>query len=243
VHDSTLEPVHESDRGTIYRGAAEALYDLMREQGQRPSLVISDVRNGTYSGKMVGGPGKGSTHTHREETAMHGQDTRPECWLPIEGWNGYEVSDHGRIRSWKKSRRSPMDHLPRVLRTSSLPRGYRMVTLKERGMYASIYVHRAVLLAFVGPCPDGHECAHADSDPSNNRLANLRWATAAENTNDKRRHGTVVHGADQHCAVVTEEQARGILNHAGSHADAARVFGVKYMLAYKIRTRRTWKHL
>jgi len=36
-------------------------------------------------------------------------------------------------------------------------------------------VDHLVLLAFVGPCPEGYECRHLDGDPANNHVDNLRW--------------------------------------------------------------------
>lgn len=44
-----------------------------------------------------------------------------------------------------------------------------------------MYVHRLVLEAFTGPCPKGMECLHADDDPTNNHLTNLRWGTHSDN--------------------------------------------------------------
>jgi hypothetical protein len=51
-------------------------------------------------------------------------------------------------------------------------------------------VHRLVLEAFVGPCPEGMLTRHLDGDPANNHLDNLRWGTPAENFADSVRHGT-----------------------------------------------------
>lgn len=55
--------------------------------------------------------------------------------------------------------------------------------------YKRYYIHRLVLLAFVGPCPPGMECCHIDGNPINNRLSNLRWGTRRENMEDRVRHG------------------------------------------------------
>jgi hypothetical protein len=51
-------------------------------------------------------------------------------------------------------------------------------------------VHKLVLLAFVGPNPPKYECLHANGDPADNRLVNLRWGTRSENIQDAVRHGT-----------------------------------------------------
>ena len=55
-------------------------------------------------------------------------------------------------------------------------------------------VHRLVLEAFVGPCPEGMECCHGDGNGCNNRLENLRWDTPRNNHRDKRTHGTTAFG-------------------------------------------------
>lgn len=54
---------------------------------------------------------------------------------------------------------------------------YHQVRIKSK----SFYVHRLVLEAFVGECPEGFECDHIDRNRSNNCLQNLRWITIFEN--------------------------------------------------------------
>ena len=66
-----------------------------------------------------------------------------------------------------------------------------MVILQAMGKKRHAFVQWLVLEAFVGPCPDGMECRHfPDRDPTNNRLDNVRWGTAQENSDDKKVHGT-----------------------------------------------------
>jgi hypothetical protein len=65
-----------------------------------------------------------------------------------------------------------------------------MVAFQVDRRHFTAYVHRLVLKAFVGPCPEGMEGCHWDGDACNNKLDNLRWATHAENVEDSIRHGT-----------------------------------------------------
>lgn len=51
-----------------------------------------------------------------------------------------------------------------------------------------MYVHHAVLLAFVGPRPEGLLTRHLDGNCLNNRLDNLRYGTKSENSADFYRH-------------------------------------------------------
>jgi hypothetical protein len=119
-----------------------------------------------------------------------------ETWRPIAGYDGYQVSDLGRVRSLdrvvtKMQRGRPVQHRlkGKVLRPATVARGYLAVALGRRG---TMYVHHVVLLAFVGPRPAGKQAAHGDGDRTNNALSNLRWATPKENTADRYRHGTVL---------------------------------------------------
>jgi hypothetical protein len=118
-------------------------------------------------------------------------------WLPIPGWEGmYEVSDLGRVRSI--DRIAPLGSKGAVrryrgveLRPQLKRDGYIQVCLARNGRHSWVMVHRLVLLAFVGPAPEGMECCHGNHDPWDNRLVNLRWGTQLENFRDvvqSRRH-------------------------------------------------------
>ena len=163
-----------------------------------------------------------------------------EEWRKIEGWDGYEVSSFGQVRSWKVCRRSPLDALPRPVAPWVLPNGYHQVKLKDKGRKCNMYVHRAVMTAFVGPCPEGNEVAHWDGNKGNNKLENLRYATPVENAVDMLRHGNRQMGEKHYSTKVTTEQAAEVLAFVGTHADAARHFGISYPTVYSIRVGTHW---
>lgn len=133
-----------------------------------------------------------------------------ERWLPVVGYEGlYEVSDHGRVRSLDRFIPSPRGksgkrrHKGRILAATVSPAtGYRTVTLADAAGGRKLYyalVHRLVLEAFVGPCPDGMECCHKDLDRSNEALSNLRWDTRSANTLDAVNHKTNANARRTHC--------------------------------------------
>lgn len=72
------------------------------------------------------------------------------------------------------------------------------MNLWKDGKSKSKYIHRAVLEAFIGPCPEGMECRHLDRDKYNNRLPNLCWGTSKENGEDQVRHGVSKNPAKAH---------------------------------------------
>lgn len=169
-----------------------------------------------------------------------------ERWLPIPGFElSYEVSDQGRVRSLMMAtgaglrRRSlPFVVTPRKTRT-----GHCRVTM-GRGVDA--LVHRLVLLAFVGPAPEGTEGSHLNGDPSDNRLANLVWETRRENFARKIEHGTAARGEASPVAVLTGAQVREIraLVASGASQDSlAERFGVNQSTISRIVTGRRWAAL
>lgn len=120
----------------------------------------------------------------------------PERWIAVPGYEGrYEVSDGGRVRSIIRA--------PRLKNPSPKGRGgYVRVRLSDKsatGKMTDHLVHRLVMRAFVGPCPDGMVVCHNNGSSDDNRLANLRYDTPAENTRDIIRHGRNPYANATHC--------------------------------------------
>lgn len=109
-----------------------------------------------------------------------------ENWKDVPGYEGrYQVSDLGNVRSVDRRVRlvahgkETTRHSPGcVLRPGTAQSGHLTVAL---GKGNSQWVHRLVMLAFVGPCPEGCEVLHLDHRPTNNTLANLKYGTRGEN--------------------------------------------------------------
>lgn len=116
----------------------------------------------------------------------------PERWLPVPDFEGlYDVSDRGRVRSARSGR---------IRRTHFSRKGREHLDLHRAGQRHDVQVHSLVLLAFVGPRPDGMEGCHNDGDPTHNALENLRWDTRRENNIDSIRHGTHPWASRTHCS-------------------------------------------
>lgn len=117
-----------------------------------------------------------------------------ELWKPIPGYEGlYEVSNMGRIMSLPKRGR-----YAEILRASHV-RGYLVVGLHKDGRQLTKSVHRLVLEAFVGHCPEGMEACHYNDERTDNRLVNLRWDTRSENRKDNIRNGRNFERKKTHC--------------------------------------------
>ena len=180
----------------------------------------------------------------------------PETWKAIPGFEGYEVSDQGRIRSyWKRTgvkgigqgRRGTtciLGNRPQIKNLFCHPiSGYMMVGLfhANRG-----YVHRLVLLAFVGPCPPGMECCHNNGDKENNFLKNLRWDTKESNVKDGHTHGTIACGERVPQARFTENQIieiRHLYSNGFTQTEIGKIFDASHKVIHKIVHRQSWKHI
>ena len=123
-----------------------------------------------------------------------------ERWKDITGFEGlYQVSDLGRVRSVSRviphKRFGTWKVRGRILRLRSSGRcGHLKVNLHKDGHGWSARVHRLVLVAFVGPCPEGKECLHGPAGVSDNSIPNLKWGTRSENQLDKHRRDRTGNG-------------------------------------------------
>jgi hypothetical protein len=102
-----------------------------------------------------------------------------EEWKPIPGFDGwYDVSDAGRVRSWKVRGRPDRATEPTMLRDQPHKNGLRYVALRRDGKYVRQFVHRLMMLAFVGEPPEGEELVlHLNKDNTDNRLGNLEYVS------------------------------------------------------------------
>lgn len=120
-------------------------------------------------------------------------------WRPIVDPNLYLVSRDGQI--WSRAAGRPKAQYPRA-------GGHMRASLSVNGKSRALYVHRLVLEAFVGPCPEGMEGCHNNGNPADNRLENLRWDTRSENVYDAVRHGTHAWASKTHCPAGHEYNER-----------------------------------
>lgn len=105
-------------------------------------------------------------------------------WRKVEGYERYLVSDQGHVKVSLTDK-----HLKRQVDAG----GYFHVQLAATRQKPNRYraVHRLVLEAFSGPCPEGLEACHNDGNKLNNRLDNLRWDTHRSNCIDRELHKIV----------------------------------------------------
>ena len=121
--------------------------------------------------------------------------------------------------------------------------GYRIYHIRVDGKTATVPAHREVLMAFIGPPPtEAHQCAHYDGDSTNNHFSNLRWATAAENTADKVRHGRHLEG---HRRFSKEQvlEMRAMRERGKTFKQIREVFKISKGNLSAIINKKTWAYL
>lgn len=127
-----------------------------------------------------------------------------------------------------------------------ISKGRPRVTLHRDGKLYTRFIHTLVLTAFIGPRPEGMEACHdPDPDPFNCDLANLRWDTRQNNTNDKLRLQRQARGERINTNKLTAEDVRQIrsLRKTTTATAIAVKFGVKTSAVCKIFAGRTWAWL
>lgn len=172
---------------------------------------------------------------------MADADYSNEIWKTIAIAPDYAVSDHGRVQ------RITVTHpnaKPGHIRKQLWRGGYLSVSFYMNGKQVSHSVHHLVAAAFLPERPTPlHIIAHNDGDASNNRADNLRWATPAENTADRKRHGTMLYGETHAIAKLTEDDIRAIRASKETQVECARRFGTTQANVSLIRRREAWTHV
>ena len=179
-----------------------------------------------------------------------------ETWRSVLGYEGlYEVSSHGRVRSLDRHvanrhgtvslRKGILKKQVRIGRQSAPGGRYAAVNLCKDGVEKLIKVHVLVAEAFIGPRPAGKITRHLDGDNFNNHYKNLAWGTHQENSDDMKRHGTVLFGADHGSAKLTEAKVRRIKRMLRTHTNqaVAEKMGMSNQQISNIKLGKCWAHV
>lgn len=168
----------------------------------------------------------------------------------IQGFPGYRVGSDGSVwNCWVNCRwgRRMTDRWKRM-KPGTHQRGYLYVNLTRIGeRYKTFRVHRLVLAAFVGPCPEGMECRHLNGIKTDCRLENLCWGTGEENRQDNHDAGIYQNGEDHTQAKLSEGDVRIIRARYAAGGVLQRELAEQYSVTISninaIVNRRSWSHI
>lgn len=162
-------------------------------------------------------------------------------WKQIIGFPNYTITSDGVV--WSNN----CDKIRKPYISNS---GYKTIILCKKGKTYSKLIHRLVLEAFLGKCPDGMEACHNNGDCQDNRLENLRWDTRKNNIKDSIRHGTAICikcGEISSNHKLMEKDVRMIIymyrTGEFTQQEIADAYGICRGNIYHIVNRKTWKHI
>lgn len=149
-----------------------------------------------------------------------------EKWKFIDGYNRYQVSTLGRVKSFAQSK------VGKLLTLSTDHKGYNVVTLYDNtGNRKTIKVHRLVAMAFLVNPKDLPEVNHKDENKTNNCVDNLEWCSTHYNN----LYGTRIERAslsNQCCATTSKKvysvDLNGNIEYFNSIGEAERITGLNH---------------
>ncbi len=131
-----------------------------------------------------------------------------EEWKVIKDYPDYQVSNLGRVKSFKKCRGIN----ERILKENIDKRKYLCVLLCKNGFNKRLKVHRLVLISFK-PIDNSqnYQCNHIDGNKQNNHVDNLEWCTGSENILHAYRMGLRYNKGEKHSQnILMEKQVKEI---------------------------------
>jgi hypothetical protein len=250
-----MTTAHDSTAVALLAGiAAEPDEDAPRLVNDVKSLVFLADPAYNKRAERVRLTRVGPDHQHprsHEGTSM-ATDQSTVTYKDIPGFPGYRAGSDGSIwscrvpgsRNWQTAK-NPAKWRCLVARPST--RGRPRVRIYYGHKRADVGVCRLILLAFVGPCPEGMEACHdPDPDPNNNRIENLRWGTRKENAEDRAKHGRSPEGENNPNHKLTAKDIPEIFAarvRGESQSSIGARYGVGQPVISAILLGKRWKHL
>lgn len=164
---------------------------------------------------------------------------------PIPSTLGYSATQCGKIISHHRLE-------PFELKQANHRQGYKKVCVKTSEGVKNKLVHRLVLEAWVGPCPDGCVTNHKNGIKSDNRLENLEYCTQSENMAHSYGYGLspkppTARGSECRLSKLDEEKVLAMRastdRKPGYVRRLADMYGVTPPTVSKILLRQTWTHV
>jgi hypothetical protein len=183
-------------------------------------------------------------------------EQKNEIWKKIPGFDNYEVSNLGRVKSinYKNYNKS------KLLKPYKNKFGYLMVVLYKNKKRYNIFIHRLVLMAFKNIVFNKNiETNHINGIKKDNRPENLEACTCSENISHAYRIGLKSSVGENHNgSKLTEKDVIEIRKKFKSHnqfgrstkfdknptqKELAKMYGVSLSAIKMVVQNRTWKHL
>jgi len=166
-----------------------------------------------------------------------------EIWKRIKYFPEYEVSNFGRVKSFKR------DIINGKIRKFYIDiYGYKTITLIKNSKLKTFTIHRLVIQAFKSNPENKSQINHIDGNKLNNKIENLEWCTCSENLKHAYKLGLKSNkGEKASGAKLTEGQVLEIRELYKTRKYTYNSLGEIYKISYQsisdIIKRRTWTHI
>ena len=171
---------------------------------------------------------------------MIDENIADEEWRVVVGYPGYEVSNMGNVRSYRKTGLGGLRDTPKPVKPMD-SRGYLVVNLWNQGKLKTKKIHRLVCESFIGSSE--LPVNHINGKKDDNRLCNLEYVTPTENTLHARRVLGGGRGGKVNTARLTEQDVIKIAQRCkdGEAAESiAQDWGVATSTINRIALGRSW---
>jgi hypothetical protein len=166
-----------------------------------------------------------------------------ESWSPVEGFDGYFISNKGRVFTSKLKQY-------KIMKTSPCRLGYISLHLSiGHGITKNCKIHRLVAIAFLENTDSTKkEINHKDGNKENNSAENLEWCTRKENMRHavssglKKSSKGERHGMSK-LAGKDIENIRWMWDIGFDHKFLSTFYGVHFSTVYRIVNEKIWKHI
>lgn len=173
-----------------------------------------------------------------------------EVWKKIPNYSLYEASSLGRLKTfnWKNK------GVERIMKPALDGSGYLRTMLKnDNGKFDTVKVHRIICQTFLENPENKPQVNHKNCIKTDNRVVNLEWCTAKENTiHAYKKDRMSQRGECNSNATLTNEQVLEIranyqygkkCKSGKTKKQIAEEYGTSFSVIKRIVQNRTWKHL
>jgi len=118
-------------------------------------------------------------------------EPKMEIWKTIKGFENYQISNYGRVKSIARVSRgiAQIEIREKVMKIQDNNNGYKVIRLYSSCVRKKFLIHRLVALHFLDFIDDKEYVNHKDRDRTNNRIENLEFMTHQENMDHRDRKG------------------------------------------------------